>query len=73
MTSKATQFKAQLLHPRHWLLWLAFGLWRLITTLPYPVLLQLGKGIGLLVHCFPSRRKAIALRNIQLCFPDLID
>ena len=73
MTSKATQFKAQLLHPRHWLLWLAFGLWRLITTLPYPVLLQLGKGIGLLVHCFPSRRKAIALRNIQLCFPDLSD
>ena len=73
MTSKATQFEAQLLHPRHWLLWLAFGLWRLITALPYPVLLQLGKAIGLLVHSFPSHRKTIALRNIQLCFPDLSD
>ncbi len=73
MTSKATQFRAQLLHPRHWLLWLAFGLWRMISLLPYGVLLQLGKGIGLLVHSFPSRRKTIALRNIQLCFPNLRD
>ena len=73
MTSKATQFRAQLLHPRHWLLWLAFGLWRMISLLPYGVLLQLGKGIGLLVHSLPSRRKTIALRNIQLCFPNLSD
>ncbi|MGB1867882.1 MAG: lipid A biosynthesis lauroyl acyltransferase, partial [Porticoccaceae bacterium] len=55
MTSKATQFKAHLLHPRHWLLWLAFGLWRLITLLPYSLLLRLGKAIGVLVHSFPSR------------------
>ncbi len=73
MKSKATQFKWSLLHPRHWLLWLAFGLWRLITALPYSILLLLGKGLGLLVHSFPSRRKTIALRNIQLCFPELTD
>ena len=73
MKSKATAFKAQLLHPRYWLLWLAFGLWRLVTLLPYRVLLWLGTGIGLLVHAIPSRRKTIALRNIQLCFPELTD
>ncbi len=73
MKSKATAFKAQLLHPRYWLLWLAFGLWRLITLLPYRLLLWLGTGIGLLVYSVPSRRKTIALRNIQLCFPELSD
>jgi KDO2-lipid IV(A) lauroyltransferase len=28
----------------------------------------LGKGIGLLIYQFPSRRKTIARRNIELCF-----
>lgn len=69
MTSKGTQFKTNLLHPRHWPIWLAFGVWRAITVLPYPVLLVLGKAIGLLVHSVPSRRKTIAKRNIELCFP----
>lgn len=73
MSSKGTVFKTQLLHPRYWLIWLAFGLWRGITALPYPMLLIMGKGIGLLVHRFPSRRKTIAFRNIQLCFPELSD
>jgi KDO2-lipid IV(A) lauroyltransferase len=73
MSSKGTVFKTQLLHPRYWLIWFAFGLWRVITALPYPLLLLIGKGIGLLVHSFPSRRKTIAFRNIQLCFPELSD
>ena len=45
MSSKGTQFKTALLHPRHWPIWLAFGLWRVVTVLPYPLLLLLGKGI----------------------------
>jgi KDO2-lipid IV(A) lauroyltransferase len=70
MSSKGTQFKTALLHPRHWPIWLAFGLWRVVTALPYPLLLLLGKGLGLLIHRFPSRRKTIAKRNIELCFPE---
>jgi KDO2-lipid IV(A) lauroyltransferase len=73
MISKGTVFKASLLHPRYWLTWGAFGLWRAITVLPFPVLLQLGTVLGLILHRFPSRRKTIAYRNIQLCFPDLTD
>ena len=73
MISKGTVFKASLLHPRYCLTWCAFGLWRAITVLPFPVLLQLGTVLGLILHRFPSRRKTIAYRNIQLCFPDLTD
>ena len=70
MSSRDTHFKATLLHPRHWPIWLVFGLWRAITALPYPVLLALGKGVGLAIHSFASRRKTIAKRNIEVCFPD---
>ena len=73
MISKGTVFKASLLHPRYWLTWCAFWLWRAITVLPFPMLLQLGTVLGLILHRFPSRRKTIAYRNIQLCFPDLTD
>jgi KDO2-lipid IV(A) lauroyltransferase len=38
--------------------------------LPYPILLAMGSGLGLLVYRFPSRRKTIAKRNIELCFPN---
>ena len=69
MSSKGTQFNTSLLHPRHWPIWLAFGLWRAVTALPFPLLLLLGKGIGLAIYRFPSRRKTIAKRNIELCFP----
>jgi Kdo2-lipid IVA lauroyltransferase/acyltransferase len=71
MSSKAIKFRPLLLHPRYWPTWFAFGLWRLVTQLPFPVLLALGKAIGLLVYSFPSRRKIIARRNIEICFPEL--
>ncbi|MCS5583340.1 MAG: LpxL/LpxP family Kdo(2)-lipid IV(A) lauroyl/palmitoleoyl acyltransferase [Pseudomonadales bacterium] len=71
MRSKATQFKTALLHPRYGLTWFGFGLWRLVTLLPYSVLLVLGRAIGLVFYAIPSRRKTIAGRNIELCFPDL--
>ncbi len=73
MSSKATQFRPVLLHPRYWLIWFAFGIWRLITLLPFSVLLVIGKGIGLIFHAIPSRRKIIAQRNIEICFPELSD
>ena len=71
MSSKATQFKATLLHPRYWLTWFGFGVWRLVTVFPFPVLLVFGRAVGLVFYAIPSRRKTIAQRNIEICFPDL--
>lgn len=71
MRSKATQFHSGLLHPRTWLTWLGFGLWFLITQLPYPLLLMIGKGLGLALYSIGSQRKLIAMRNLEVCFPEL--
>ena len=73
MQSKGAVFTPNLLHPRLWSTWLLFGLWRAVTILPFPVLLKLGTALGLLLHSIPNRRRTIAHRNIQLCFPNLSD
>ena len=39
--------------------------------MPYRALLILGRIVGLALHKLPIRRKHIALRNIQVCFPEL--
>ena len=71
MSLKATQFNTALLHPRYWLTWFGFAIWRLVTVLPFPVLIVFGRVIGLVFYVLPSRRKTIARRNIEICFPDL--
>ena len=69
--SDSNTFQASFFHPRYWLLWLGFIVWWLLAMLPYPILLLLGKSLGLLLYAVGSRRKEIAARNIELCFPDL--
>lgn len=71
MAVKNTTFKAAFLHPRYWLTWFWLALWRMVTVLPYRLLLLIGKLIGLFLYLLPTRRKHIAQTNIQLCFPDL--
>jgi KDO2-lipid IV(A) lauroyltransferase len=71
MASQNTKFKAAFLHPRYWATWFWLGLWRLVTVLPYRVLLFLGQIIGLFLYLLPTRRKHIARINIDLCFPEL--
>ena len=39
--------------------------------LPFPILVFLGTGMGLLVFSLPSSRKRIAQKNIEVCFPNL--
>ncbi|UTW46083.1 LpxL/LpxP family Kdo(2)-lipid IV(A) lauroyl/palmitoleoyl acyltransferase [bacterium SCSIO 12696] len=65
-------FSLSLLHPRYWLTWLWLTLWRLLVLLlPYRVQLWLGRSLGgLLAKAVPRRRK-IAARNLELCFPEL--
>jgi KDO2-lipid IV(A) lauroyltransferase len=70
-TSKATRFHTGLLAPRCWPTWLGIGCWWLLVQLPYPLLLLLGRAIGLLIFAIPTARRHITLRNLQLCFPEL--
>lgn len=65
------QFRAYFLHPRFWPLWLGLGLLWLLVQLPYPLLLQLGRGLGALMFRFAGSRRYIARRNLELCFPEL--
>lgn len=64
------QFRLALLHPRHWLIWLGIGFWALLAQLPFPLLIIMGTGLGRLVYRFNHKRRKIAARNIDLCFPD---
>jgi KDO2-lipid IV(A) lauroyltransferase len=44
-------------------------LW-LLHWLPLPLLAALGRGLGRLLHALAASRRAIALRNVELCFPE---
>lgn len=57
--------------PNYWPTWVALGLLRLICLLPHRLRLGIGFAIGRLGHRFGTQRRAIARRNIELCFPDL--
>ena len=69
---KLPPFQIAFLHPKYWGLWLGLGLFRLILSLPYPVLVYIGKGLGKLFSSlkFGKRRMQIARRNLALCFPN---
>jgi KDO2-lipid IV(A) lauroyltransferase len=47
---------------------LVAGLW-LIHVLPLAMQASIGRGFGALLHAFGRRRRRIARRNIDLCFP----
>ncbi|HSX69682.1 MAG TPA: lipid A biosynthesis lauroyl acyltransferase [Pseudomonas sp.] len=65
------QFRAYFLHPRFWPLWLGLALLWLVVQLPYRVLLSLGRGLGAVMCRVAGSRRAIAGRNLELCFPQL--
>lgn len=50
---------------------LAWLLIRFFALLPLPVLHGMGSAIGALLWALPNRRKRVALRNVQRCFPEL--
>lgn len=59
------------LAPRFWPTWAGLGLLRLVCFLPYRLQLGIGRMLGRLAHGFAKERRAIARRNIELCFPEL--
>ncbi len=58
-------------HPRHWPSWVLVGAFRLIGLLPFPLLWALGMGFGRLGYFLAGSRRRVALRNLEICFPDL--
>lgn len=68
-----TKFKKQLelLNPLYWPAWLALGILWSITRLPYRWQLNIGKSIGRILYCFPTKLKHTTAVNIKLCFPEL--
>ena len=65
-----SRFQVTFLHPRYWLTWLGLSIFRLLIMLPYPVLLIMGKCVGLLIYRVGGLRRRIARQNLELCFPD---
>ncbi len=68
-----THIDASLLAPRHWPLWLVFGLLRLFAFLPWTWMMAIGRGLGRLAMRLLPRRVRIADINLSLCFPELDD
>lgn len=62
-----------IIFPRYWLWWMVIGwLWCLV-QLPFLWQLRIGRQIGRLAYRLASRRRRIAMINLQLCFPNLDD
>ncbi|MDR6232482.1 lipid A biosynthesis lauroyl acyltransferase [Pseudomonas oryzihabitans] len=64
-------FRLAFLNPRYWPLWLGLGLLWLLVQLPYGVLLLIAEGLGWVFYQVAGQRRAIARRNLELCFPQL--
>ena len=57
--------------PRYWPIWIGMGLLRLICLLPHRAALAVGRAIGRFGHAVAASRRAVARRNIELCFLEL--
>lgn len=57
--------------PLLWPSWCGVGLLWLLTQLPYPLLIVLGRGLGRLAYYLLPARRHVARVNLCLCFPDL--
>ena len=50
---------------------LGLGVMRVLAKLPLPMLRGLGQFVGRVLFVLAGKRRKIALRNLQLCFPDM--
>ena len=57
--------------PNYWPIWLLLALLRLVCLLPHKARLAVGFSLGRMMHSLSSSRRALARRNIELCFPEL--
>ncbi len=59
------------LNPRYWYAWPVLALLLLSAWLPVRLLWLLGSGLGSIFYWLPSPACRIAVKNIELCFPEL--
>ena len=59
--------------PSHWPAWLGIGAMTLLARLPWPMQRALGRGFGTVLRVGLRDRRAVAARNLALCFPGLDD
>lgn len=64
-------FKLSFLLPKYWPTWLGVIILYSISWLPYKWQLGLGRLVGRLLYKIGSKRKKVADKNLQLCFPDM--
>jgi len=66
-------FKISFLLPKYWLTWLGVIILYTISWLPYKFQLMLGRILGRLLYKIGSSRKKVAMRNLELCFPEMLE
>jgi len=59
------------LEPRHWPVWLGIGAMAALARLPWAWQRGLGRALGALLRGVLRERRAVAARNLELCFPEL--
>ena len=59
-----------LIHPKWWLFWVFFGLFRVLVLLPFSWQINLSKGLGWLMRKFVHSRSLVIKKNLQLVFPE---
>ena len=64
-------FPAPPLGPRTWLAWPLLGVAWLLARLPWALQRSVGRGLGACLHVLLVGRRQVALRNVELCFPEL--
>ena len=71
MSSQTTVKTSAFLSPRYWPTWLAIGMLRAATCLPYRALLALGAALGMAFYYLAPFRRHIAATNLRLCQTEL--
>ena len=62
-------YNLKFFHPRFWLTWILIGLLRILSCLPYPSQLLIGKKLGRLNQALTRSSQSVIDINLQKCFP----
>ncbi len=71
VSRRRRHFPASPAHPRNWGQCLTLALTWLAACLPWRAALRLGMALGRVAYHLAPGRRAIARRNLELCFPDM--
>ena len=67
MSEDKNKFSPSLISLKSIVTWIGIGLLRIISLLPYEILMRLGDSLGLLIHKLSPHRKEISAININRC------